>query len=205
MNRNWLSSTADTLSAAAASSATGAGSIPTSSNLGGFGFEKPVEGNTNNWLTPPALLQRLGTFDLDPCGCSGMPWSTASTTYFLPEHDGLAEPWHGRVWCNPPYGPNVGDWAKRMSEHGNGVMLIFARTETKTWQRDVFPLADATLFLDGRVHFYLPSGERGRSGTAPSALLAYGQSNVDALRDAGIAGSFYPKAEILPGIKASQF
>ena len=97
------------------------------------------------------------------------------------------------------------DTGKRMAEHGNGIMLIFARTDTKTWQRDVFPFADATLYLDGRVHFYLPSGERGKSGTAPSALLAYGQSNVDALRNAGIVGALYPKAEMLPGTKASQF
>jgi hypothetical protein len=176
-----------------------------SQNVGGFGFEKPNTGGTNDWLTPQGLLQRLGTFDLDPCGCPGMPWRTATMTYFLPEHDGLTELWHGRVFCNPPYGPNVGAWAQRMADHGDGIMLIFARTDTATWQRDVLPFADATLLLDGRVHFYRPSGERGESGTAPSALLAYGQDNVDALRNAGIAGAFYPKAEMLRGIKASQF
>lgn len=202
MNEDWCSSTADTLPVATVPSS-GAGPSLASSPIGGFGFEKPVEGNTNDWLTPPTLLERLGTFDLDPCGCAGMPWRTATTTYFLPEHD-VVEPWYGRVFCNPPYGPNVGDWARRMSEHGNGVMLIFARTETATWQKDIFPLADATLFLDGRVHFYLPSGERGKSGTAPSALLAYGDANVQALRKAGLAGAFFPKAEILPGMKSSQ-
>jgi hypothetical protein len=176
-----------------------------SHNIGGFGFEKPNTGETNDWLTPRPLLQRLGPFDLDPCGCVGMPWPTATTTYFLPEHDGLIEPWFGRVFCNPPYGPNVGDWARRMAEHGNGIMLIFARTETTTWQRDIFPFADATLLLAGRVRFCLPSGERGKSGTAPSALLAYGQANVDALRNAGIAGALYAKAEMLVGVKASQF
>jgi DNA N-6-adenine-methyltransferase (Dam) len=180
-----------------------AGSI--SQNLSGFGFEKPVQGITTNWLTPPKLLQQLGTFDLDPCGCAGMPWRTATTTYFLPEHNGLTEPWHGRVFCNPPYGPNVGDWANRMAEHGNGVMLIFARCDTNTWQQDILPFADATLLLAGRVRFYLPSGEQGKSGTAPSALLAFGQNNVEALRNASIAGAFFPKAEILPGIKASKF
>ncbi len=134
-----------------------------------------------------------------------MPWCIAATTFFLPDHDGLMEQWFGRVWCNPPYGPNVGKWARRMAEHRNGIMLVFARTDTTTWQRDIFPFADATLFLAGRVRFYLPSGEQGRSGTAPSALLAYGQTNVDALRNAGIAGALYPKAEMLVGIKASQF
>lgn len=134
-----------------------------------------------------------------------MPWSTASVTYFLPEHDGLVEPWHGRIWCNPPYGPNVGDWARRMFEHGDGIMLIFARSETMTWQTDIFPCADAILFLNGRVRFYLPSGQQGKSGTAPSVLLAYGQSNVDVLRNAGIAGAFFSKAQMLLGTKASQF
>ena len=181
------------------------GSSSTTSNVSGFGFEKPIEGNTNDWLTPPTLLEMLGTFDLDPCGCAGMPWRTATTTYFLPEHDGLVELWFGRVWCNPPYGPNVEDWARRMAAHANGIMLIFARTETNTWQQNIFPFADATLFLSGRVHFYRPSGERGKSGTAPSALLAFGQNNVDALRDAGIAGALCLKAEMLLGIKASQF
>jgi hypothetical protein len=184
--------------------ASGAG--PTSTNflpVGGFGFEKPVEGNTNDWLTPPALLERLGNFDLDPCGCPNMPWRTATTTFFLPERDGLIEPWHGRVYCNPAYGPNVGAWAKRMAEHGNGVMLIFARTDTNTWQQDIFPFAGATLFLAGRVRFRLPDGEQSKSGTAPSALLAYGQNNVEALRNSGIAGALYLKAEILSGIKAS--
>jgi len=45
----------------------------------------------------------------------------------------------------------------------------------------------------------------GKSGTAPSALLAFGQNNVEALRSAGIAGAFFPKAEMLSGTKASKF
>ena len=183
----------------------GTGATSTSLPSGGFGFEKQGEGKTKDWLTPPALLAKLGTFDLDPCGCVGMPWRTATTTYFLPEHDGLIHPWFGRVWCNPPYGHGVeGPWVQRMAEHGNGIMLIFARTDNESWQQSVFPHADATLFLNGRVRFYLPCGEQAKSGTAPSVLLAYGQNNVDALRNAGLAGAFFPKAEMLGGIKASQ-
>jgi hypothetical protein len=175
-----------------------------SHNVGGFGFEMPKAGETNDWLTPPDLLQRLGTFDLDPCGCVTMPWVTARTTYCLPEHDGLTEPWFGRVWCNPPYGPNVSDWARRMAAHGNGIMLVFLRTDTRTWQKDILPFANGCLLLDGRVHFYRPDGQRGKSGPAPSALLAYGQNNVGALRNAGIAGALYPRAEMLTGTKASR-
>jgi hypothetical protein len=204
MSTDQQSSTAD-FSTAAAPLAVGADFTPLPSHTGGFGFEKPVQGNTNDWLTPCGLLQRLGPFDLDPCGCPGMPWRIATTTFFLPEHDGLTDPWQGRVFCNPPYGPSVGEWARRMAEHCNGIMLIFLRTETATWQRDILPFADAILLLHGRVHFYRPSGERGKSGTAPSALLAFGQNNVDALRNSGIAGALYPKAKMVVGIRASEF
>jgi hypothetical protein len=204
MTENWHSSLADAVPGVASPLAVGDfTSLP--SHTGGFGFEKPNEGNTNDWLTPFGLPQRLGPFDLDPCGCPGMPWRIATTTYFLPEHDGLTEPWLGRVFCNPPYGPNVVEWARRMAEHRNGIMLIFLRTDTAAWQRDILPFADAVLLLDGRVHFYRPSGERGKSGTAPSTLLAYGQNNVDALRNSGIAGALYPQAVMLTGTKASQF
>ncbi len=203
MSNNRKSSTAD-FSTAAVPLAVGSTLTPTRPN--GFGFEKPNSGQTNDWLTPNRLLKRLGPFDLDPCGCPGMPWCIAATTFFLPDHDGLTEQWFGRVWCNPPYGSRtVGPWLKRMAKHGNGLLLIYARSETVAWQRDVFPHADATLFLQGRVHFYRPSGERGKSGTAPSVLLAYGQNNVDALRNAGFAGAMFPKAEMLSGLKASQF
>jgi hypothetical protein len=182
----------------------GSGPSSKSSPTRAFGFEKSGKGKTNDWLTPLALSQRLGSFDLDPCGCPGMPWRIATTTYFLPDHDGLVEPWLGRIFLNPPYGRNVGAWAKRMAAHGNGIMLIFLRTDTAAWQRDILPFADAALLLDGRVRFYRPSGERGKSGTAPSVLVAYGQ-NVEALRNAGIAGALYLKAEMLVGVKASQF
>jgi len=85
MTNNWNSSNAEWVASSTART-------PSPSNLRqipGFGYEKPNVGETNDWLTPPALLKRLGTFDLDPCGCVGMPWRTATTTYFLPEHDGL--------------------------------------------------------------------------------------------------------------------
>jgi DNA N-6-adenine-methyltransferase (Dam) len=116
--------------------------------FGGFGFAQPTVGNTNDWLTPLGLLQELGPFDLDPCGCPGMPWRIAAITFFLPEHDGLTEPWLGRVFCNPPYGPIMGGRAQRMAEHRNGIMLIFLRTDTTTWQRNILPFADAILLLE---------------------------------------------------------
>ena len=77
------------------------------------------------WLTPPELLSTLGSFDLDPCSPIQRPWETAAKHYTV-EHDGLKQPWHGRVWCNPPYGRKAGQWLARLADHGNGIALIFA-------------------------------------------------------------------------------
>ena len=92
-----------------------------------------------------------------------------------------------------------------MEQHGNGMLLICGRTETQAWQKSVFPRADALLFVEGRVRFRLPNGEIVNSGTAPSVRLAYAQGNAQALRNVGIAGARYRKAEMLVGTKASQF
>lgn len=115
---------------------------------------------------------------------------------------GLNLPWEGRVFCNPPYGPNVGKWVERMSLHGNGIVLIYARTETKDW-KIVWSLGDAFLFLESRIRFYRPDGTQAQSGGAPSTLIAYGANNVEALRTCGLAGAFLGRAQMLEGVKVS--
>jgi len=68
----------------------------------------PNNGAFDTWLTPPAILAELGTFDLDPCAApSPRPWATATRHIESPD-DGLVLPWEGRVWLNPPYGRNIG-------------------------------------------------------------------------------------------------
>ena len=170
--------------------------------MSGFGFEKPYEGDTNDWLTPPRLVRMLGEFDLDPCGCPNQPWQLAKLTYTPPAQNGLTLPWWGRVFCNPPYGPNVKEWVQRMAQHRNGILLIFSRTETKAWQH-VWDTGDAFLFPFGRVSFFRPNGTRAKSGTAPSALIAYGTENAYKLHDSGIHGAFFPKVKRVGTVKAS--
>ena len=153
-------------------------------------FETGCDGSTattHDWLTPPELLQALGAFDMDPCASQYQPWRTAAQQYTI-EDDGLARDWVGRVWCNPPYGPHAEKFLKRIADHGNGIALIFARTETKAFQEFCWRKADAMLFMAGRIKFRLPGG--GTSGTAgaPSVLIAYGKENAEALRRSGIAG-----------------
>lgn len=153
-------------------------------------FETGGDGGTattHDWLTPPEILQALGTFDMDPCASQFQPWRTA-TTQFTIEDDGLARDWVGRVWCNPPYGPHAEKFLKRMADHGNGIALIFARTETKTFQEHCWARADGMLFMAGRIKFRLPGGGVSGPAGAPSVLIAYGKENLRALRASGIRG-----------------
>ena len=141
---------------------------------------------SDEWLTPPEVLSRLGAFDLDPCSPINRPWPTA-THHFTIEDDGLSLSWDGRVWCNPPFGREAVKWMRRMAEHGNGIALIPARTETEMFYETVWGRADAVLFMKGHPHFHRVDGSRASFNSgAPICLVAYGVSNVVALDASGL-------------------
>lgn len=135
----------------------------------------------DEWLTPPEILKPLGEFDLDPCAPMIRPWDTAKNHYTRLD-DGLCKQWAGRVWCNPPFGREAVKWLRKLKEHGNGIALIPARTETEMFYECVWGHASGILFVKGRPHFHYVSGKRApfNSG-APICLVAYGLENVVAL------------------------
>lgn len=157
----------------------------------GMSSHQRTEGATNEWLTPPHILAALGTFDLDPCAPLVRPWSTAKLHYAAPEQDGLALPWEGRVWLNPPYGRDTEKWMQRLATHGRGTALIFARTETNIFFPWVWECASAVLFLHGRLHFHHVDGTRAKANAgAPSVLVAYGEDDAEQLALCGLPGKF---------------
>ncbi|NNM74777.1 adenine methyltransferase [Enterovirga sp. DB1703] len=165
------------------------------------GHHSPVP-ETHVWLTPPEILEALGgaeSFDLDPAACSEpRPWPTAKR-HLTVEDDGLAHPWKGRVWLNPPYGgPNIiGPWMRRMAIHNHGTALIFARTETDVFQETVFGRATGILFLHGRLTFHRPDGSRAEhNGGAPSCLVAYGDADLTILQCSGLDGTLVTRGEL---------
>lgn len=154
---------------------------------------------TDEWLTPPWILDALGgagSFDLDPCAPLEQPWPTARRTYTLLDN-GLLLPWDGRVWLNPPYHRRtIGRWLGRMAAHGRGTALIFARTDTDAFHRFVWQACTALLFLAGRLDFHRPDGSiprtRASNSGAPAVLVAYGVVDADVLAATTIAGQFVP-------------
>lgn len=161
--------------------------LPVRTGMGGHQSARMLK---DEWLMPPDLLSKLGDFDLDPCSPISPPWTTAKRAYTI-EDDGLAQPWSGRVWMNPPYGAEAARWLERLAAHGDGLALIFARTETKMFFDHVWPKAGALLFLRGRLHFHHVDGTRAAANSgAPSVLIAYGERNTECLRRNAELGAF---------------
>lgn len=167
--------------------------VPKALRNKGMGGHHSASADSEVWLTPPGIIKALGEFDLDPCAApEPRPWDTARRHYGRAEN-GLAHPWEGRVWLNPPYGgPSiVGPWLRRMAAHRCGTALIFARTETEAFHETVWNVATGCFFFAGRLHFHYPDGRRADNNAgAPSVLVAYGEADAAALRNSGLSGRY---------------
>lgn len=152
-----------------------------------------LKGGSDTWLTPRHILGALGPFDLDPCAAKGQP--RIATTEYTVDDDGLSKTWDGFVWMNPPYGRECGTWVRRLAEHGNGLALIFGRTDTRWFNEYVWGEADGVLFLVGRLSFSSIDGATGfptgaHNAPAPSVLVAYGSTAADRLAKADLNGAY---------------
>lgn len=167
--------------------------MPKHKHKSGIGSHHSARSGTDEWLTPPEVLEALGQFDLDPCSPENRPWSTAAH-HWTEADDGLSKDWWGRVWLNPPYSrPLIGRFMARMADHGRGTALIFARCETDHFFRHVWEAATGLLFLRGRLYFHTVDGKRARHNAgAPSVLVAYGQEDASVLADCALDGQFVP-------------
>lgn len=161
--------------------------------------QRPVRGESDVWLTPPEIIDALGPFDLDPCAAINQPWATAVEQYTA-ENDGLSLPWRGFVWCNPPFGPDAGRWLDRLADHGHGIGLCPARTETRWFVRAVWERATVVLFLHGRPHFHHPDGTRAAANSgAPICIIGYGSTAAERIETSGLKGTIWHAARAALG------
>ena len=128
-----------------------------------------------DWETPPKLFDKLNQefhFTLDPCATVE---TTKCETYFTKEQDGLVQSWEGEtVFCNPPYGREIGKWVKKCSEEGNKagttvVMFIPSRTCTKWFHEYIYKKA-IIRFIKGRLRF----GDAKENAPFPSMIVIFG-------------------------------
>ncbi len=114
---------------------------------------------THEWETPLDFYNALDAefgFCLDAAASLD---NTLCQNFYTSEMDGLRFDWtwaDGAVWCNPPYGTQIGKWvAKAHQEAQKGatvVVLIPARTETTWWHEHCMKAAEIRL-VRGRLRF----------------------------------------------------
>ena len=156
--------------------------------MAGHNFNTNTE-NEDEWLTPKYITDALGQFDLDPCAPTPetRPWDIANKNYSILD-DGLSQEWIGRVWCNPPYGRQTFEWINKLAAHGNGIALIFTRTETKGFHEHIWNRADGIFFFEGRLKFCRITGKVDGTANAPSCLVCYGENNMEYVRRSILKG-----------------
>ncbi|HEU4437676.1 MAG TPA: DNA N-6-adenine-methyltransferase [Methylomirabilota bacterium] len=116
-----------------------------------------------DWQTPQVVVDRVlayfgGPPDLDPCGQVGQLMPARRIFTGPPDgEDGLAMPWRGKVWLNPPYGRGIDKWlAKAAAERRYGattLALVPANASALWFQRWVAQEASVVLFWRGRLRF----------------------------------------------------
>lgn len=69
---------------------------------------------TDNWATPQDYFDQLNkefNFTLDPCASKE---NAKCKKYFTRDDNGLLQNWDNEnVFCNPPYGREIGKWVEK--------------------------------------------------------------------------------------------
>lgn len=128
---------------------------------------------TDMWATPQNFFDKLNEefgFTTDVCA---IPENAKCKRFFSPDVDGLKQEWTGVVWCNPPYGKEIGKWVKKAHDSiCTTVALLPARTDTR-WFHDYILGKAEIRFIRGRLKF----GGAVTSAPFPSMVVIWRNAN----------------------------
>lgn len=134
----------------------------------------------NEWYTPEKYIESaravMGSIDLDPASSDIANETVKAEMYYTIETDGLAQPWYGNVWMNPPYAqPHIEQFIQKLADENSrieqAIVLVNNATETK-WGSLLLSMADAVCFPTGRIRFVAPDGSLGDS-PLQGQMIAY--------------------------------
>lgn len=142
-------------------------------------------GKSDEWRTPKPIFDALRlVFDLDPCWPLSGPCFVPARQHYTVHDNGLAQPWHGLVWLNPPFGRRRGHvpWLEKFFAHGDGIALVNALTSADWFHAIVVPNTQVMLFPEGKTKFHRPDGTVGAEPANGIILLGAGDVANEALR-----------------------
>jgi site-specific DNA-methyltransferase (adenine-specific) len=138
--------------------------------------------------TPQDLYDFLngiyGPFDLDVAASKE---NAKCEEYFTKEDNGKVQPWHGRVWCNPPYTngdrkqeQEIAQWVEKAKQEVwhqkraiSATMLVKANTDQQ-WFHTIMGTFTDIYFIQGRVKYDSPGYKSGAS--FPSLVINLSRS-----------------------------
>lgn len=126
----------------------------------------------DSWCTPAWLTALLPHVDLDPCSNARSTVRARRTYDLVRGEDGLALPWFGMVFVNPPYS-DVLPWAWKLQDERelrSAGYLVNADSSTRWWHalRLLLPLR---FDFDKRIQFDAPPGVKRSGNSKPQSLL----------------------------------
>lgn len=132
-----------------------------------------------DYCTPQDFFDELDQefhFTLD---AAATPKSAKCGKYYTPAENGLEMPWScggGGVFCNPPYGREIGRWVRKAWEEAQKgvtiVLLIPARTDTSYFHDYIYGQAEIR-FVRGRLRFTDEEGKAYQAAPFPSMVVIY--------------------------------
>jgi len=145
-----------------------------------FALENVI--NSDDWYTPAWVFDGLGvTWDLDVAAPDGGAPNVPALRHYTVADDGLTSPWHGLVWCNPPYSAPTA-WCRKWATHEPGGCLL-VRADLSTGGPFVaWDAADAAWVPAKRLQFDSGAGRATGAVNFSTVLLGRGDVADDGMR-----------------------
>lgn len=136
---------------------------------------------TDEWYTPKAITDRarwvLGQIDLDPASTALPQQWIGANTYYTKDDNGIALPWFGRVWLNPPFG-DTARWVDRLTVayttgEITGAILLVNSNHGYKWYENLWTRWPVCCLRD-RLCFVNADGVQGGAAKRGQTLVYFG-------------------------------